>query len=100
MNKLFKLIWINILNLFDINKIIIAKNEGVKSNLEKKSIIIVIIALVYGFILYNLFIKININEKFLILNISFLISSFLCFFLNLFLVESAILKSTDRKSVV
>ncbi len=99
MNKLFKLIWINILNLFDINKIIIAKNEGVKSNLEKKSIIIVIIALVYGFILYNLFIKININEKFLILNISFLISSFLCFFLNLFLVESAILKSTDLEKL-
>ena len=38
MNKLFKLIYVNLLSLFDINKIIIAREDGVKSNLEKRAI--------------------------------------------------------------
>ena len=49
MNKLFKLIYVNLLSLFDINKIIIAREDGVKSSLEKR----VILDGVEVFILYK-----------------------------------------------
>ena len=50
MNKLFKLIIVNILGLFDVNKIIIARQDGIKSNLEKKLILTGIIAIVYTYL--------------------------------------------------
>lgn len=97
MNKFFKLVWVNLLGLFDINKILVARSEGVKSNLEKKTIITGIIAVIYGFILYRLFIWFNFEDKFLILSLGFLISSLLCFFMNLFIIEPIILKNNDNE---
>lgn len=97
MNKILKLIWVNILGLFDINKIIIARNDGVKSNLEKKSIITGIIVVVYGFLLYKFFMLLKFSNTIIVLNIGFIVSSLLCFFLNLSVIEPLIFKSDDNE---
>ena len=52
MNKLFKLIYVNLLGLFNINKIIVAREDGVKSNLEKRTILVALINVVYAYFLY------------------------------------------------
>lgn len=96
MNKLFKLIYIYLLNLFDINKIIIARADGVKSNLEKRTIITGIITIVYGLIIYYLFSIMNLNDKYLILSLGYFISTILCFMMNLFTIEPLIFKNEDN----
>ena len=40
MSKLFRLIYVNLLSLFDINKIIIARKERVKTSLETRTTIL------------------------------------------------------------
>ena len=96
MNKLFKLIYVNLLSLFDINKIIIARSEGVKSNLEKRTIIMGIIAIVYAVIIYNLFSIMNLEDKCLILSVGYFISTIFCFMMNLFTIEPLIFKNEDN----
>jgi len=96
MNKLFKLVIVNLLGIFDMNKIIIARLEGVKSNLEKKTVLTVIMALFYGYFIYKIFTYVKIEDYFLLLNFSFLISSFICFFIDLFLIEPVIFKNKDN----
>lgn len=96
MNKLFKLIYVNLLSLFDINKIIIARSEGVKSNLEKRTIIMGIIAIVYAVIIFKLFSIMNLEDKYLILSVGYFISTIFCFMMNLFTIEPLILKSEDN----
>ncbi len=96
MNKLLKLIYVNLLNLFDINKIIIARLEGVKSNLEKKAILTIIIAIFCVYAIYALLINLNINNMYYVLSIGFFMSTLLCFFTNVFTVESLIFKDADN----
>ncbi len=97
MNKLFKLIMVNLLSMFDINKIRIARLDGVKSNLEKKTVITGIIALVYGYFLYQIFLFLNLDNKYLILGTGFIISTLFCFFTNLSIIESTIFKNQDNE---
>ena len=96
MNKLFKLIYVNLLGLFDINKIIVAREDGVKSNLEKRLVITGIIVLFYGFLIYNFLGFINFKNSFLILSIGFIISSVVCFISNLPVIEPTIFKNDDN----
>lgn len=97
MNKFIKLVRVKILELFDFNKIRVAREDGVKSNLELKTILVGIMAVVYGYILYKVFLTIDLENKFLILSIGYLISSLLCLFANLFIIEPVILKSNDSE---
>lgn len=97
MNKLLKLIYTNILKLFDINKIIVARNDGVKSNLEKKLVITGIITLFYGYLIYFLFSIIKFNNTYNILTISFIIATIMSFIINFTTIESTILKSDDTE---
>lgn len=96
MNKLIKLIIVNLLGLFDINKIRIAREDGVKSNFEKKAIITGIIAVVYGFLIYQLFILLNISDKTLILDLGFIVSTIICLCMNMTMVEPLIFKNQDN----
>mgnify|MGYP003289636336 FL=1 len=96
MNKLFKLIYVNLLNLFDINKIIIARNDGVKSNLEKRTIITGLMSIVYAVIIYAVISSLKITNQFLILSMGFFISTLICFFINLFTIEPVIFKNEDN----
>ena len=96
MNKLIKLIYINLLGLFDINKIIVARSEGVKSNLEKKMVITVLIGLFYGYVIYSLFSYIKINNSYIIFNIGFFISSLICMISNIINIEPIFFKNNDN----
>lgn len=96
MNKLFKLIYINLLDLFDINKIIIAREDGVKSNLEKRLVITCLISLFYGYLVYMFLTNLNFSNTYLILSIGFVFATILCFVNDLSNVESAIFKNADN----
>lgn len=96
MNKIFKLIYINLLGLFDINKIIVARSEGVKSNLEKKFIITCLIALFYGYVIYTFFTLFNLNDYYMIIKLGFVLSFFFCFISDLFIIEPILFKNSDN----
>ncbi len=97
MNKLFKLIYVNLLNLFDINKIIIAREDGVKSNLEKRTILVGLINVVYAYFLYVILGKLDVTDNTLLLVVGFLVSTLLCFASNLSVVEQLIFRSDDTE---
>lgn len=97
MNKLFKLIMVNLLGLFDVNKIIIARGDGVKSNLEKKFVLTGIIAIVYAYLIYRLFTFINVEDSYVLLALGFVISILLCFFMDLFIIDPIIFKNPDNE---
>lgn len=97
MNKLIKLIYVNLLSLFNINQIFVARETGAKSNLETKSIITSIILLFYGFILYQIFTKLNLANNFLIINIGFFLTTLLCFIINLTSIEPLLFRNPDNE---
>ena len=96
MNKLLKLLYVNILGLFDINKIAVARKEGVKSNLEKRSIVTGIATLLCGYIIYSVLSKLNLNNAYDYLNVGFIISTIFCFFINITLIEPIVFKNNDN----
>ena len=95
MNKLFKLIYVNLLNLFDINKIIIAREDGVKSNLEKRTIIVALLHVVFVYFLYVILNKISFSKDLYLLIVGYLIGTIYCFFSDLSVVEPMMFKSDD-----
>ncbi|HAB66489.1 MAG TPA: hypothetical protein DCE23_03880, partial [Firmicutes bacterium] len=95
MNKLIKLIYVNFLSIFNLNQIVIAREDGVKSNFETKAIMTSIILIFYGYIIYQLFNKIPINNNYIILSIGYLISTITCFIINFTNIEPIIFKSND-----
>ncbi len=97
MNSFFKLLYINLLSLFDINKIKVAREDGVKSNLEKKTIISVIVALFYGYLLYKLLMISNITNKINILTLGFALSSIFGLVMDITLIEPIIFKNEDNE---
>ena len=97
MNKLFKLIYVNLLSLFDINKIIIAREDGVKSNLEKRAILVALINVVYAYFLYVILNKLNVADKSILLVVGFFVSTLLCFSSDLSVVEQLIFRSDDTE---
>ena len=95
MNKIFKLIYVNILNLFDINKIIIAREDGVKSNLEKRTMLVALIYVVFAYFLYIMLNKLVLEDNVYLLVIGFIVSTIYCLFSNITVVEPMIFKSDD-----
>ena len=96
MNKFFRLIYINLLSLFDINKIAIAKKDGVKSNLENKNIITGFLLGAYIFIVYSIFSLFKLNNCFLLFNLAYLAGSLFCLVMNVFVIEPLIFKNEDN----
>lgn len=96
MNRLIKVIYVNILNLFDINKIVVAKQDGVKSSLETKTVITGLVGLLYGYIVYRFFTSFELENKMMILNITFLVSTIVCFVSCLLSITSVVLKGNDN----
>lgn len=96
MNKFFRLIYINLLSLFDINKIAIAKKDGVKSNLENKNIITGFLLVAYIFIVYSIFSLFKLNNCFLLFNLAYLSGSLFCLVMNVFVIEPLIFKNEDN----
>lgn len=96
MNKLIQLLYVNILAMFDINKIKVARESNVKSNLESRMIILAIVAIFYGYLIYKFLTLYEIANKYYILCIGFILSSILCFFLDLFLIEPLVFKNKEN----
>lgn len=96
MSNIIKLIYINILSMFNINKIIIAREDGVKSNLEIKSIITCIIFLFLGYLYYGLLTKISFNDITLIFSISYTLCFIICLIINLTDIGPLIFKNNDN----
>lgn len=96
MNKFFRLVYVNLLSLFDINKIAIAKKDGVKSNLENKNIITGFLLVAYIFIVYSIFNLFHLSNSFLLFNLAYLVGSIFCLVMNIFVIEPLIFKNEDN----
>ena len=95
MINVIKLVWINLLNLFDINKILVARDSGVKSNSEKRTILTGVVIVVFAYLIY-LFMKFfGINDKTNILNIGFIAGTIISILVSSLIVSSTIFKSDD-----
>ena len=95
MNKFFKLVYVNLLDLFDINKIIIAREDGVKSNLEKRTILVALLHVLLVYFLYFILSKMKFTDNNYLLIIGYLVSTLYCIFANMPVVEPMIFKSDD-----
>ena len=96
MNKLLKLLYVNIIDMFDINKYRLAKENNIKTNFEGRAIIIALIAIFYIYFIYKIAFSIKLSNNYLLLSLGFIISTIICFIINLFSVESAIFKNEDN----
>ncbi len=95
MNRLIKVIFLNLLNMFNINKVIVARENHVKSESESKLVITGIVAILFGYIFYLILTVLNVDNKMMILNLAFLLSTFICVITSLFSITSQVLKGED-----
>lgn len=95
MINVVKLIIVNLLGLFDLNKILIARDSGVKSNNEKKLIIVGILIFVIIYILNTLFKIITFDNPLYIFIVGFIISTIISIIVSRMIVEDTIFKSND-----
>ena len=93
MINVVKLIIVNLLGLFDLNKILIARDSGVKSNNEKKLIIVGILIFVIIYILNTLFKIITFDNPLYIFIVGFIISTIISIIVSRMTVEDTIFKS-------
>ena len=97
MIKLIKLIYVNLLGLFDFNEMIVTKKSGVKSSVQNRNILYVFSALLIGYVIYVLFTSINFEDKYNILLIGYMLSIVICFITDFMVVGNAIFKSEDSE---
>lgn len=99
MNKLIKLIIVNLLGLVDFNGVVKEIESGVKGKSETRLIIISLASIGYGGILYFLFNKIGdiLINKNLLFFVGFIISTIVCFVVSFMQVDSVIFKSEDTE---
>ena len=96
MSKLFRLIYVNLLSLFDINKIMIARKDRVKTSLETRTTILGLLSIVYGYLLYTLLLKLNIDNKMYFVCFGYIGSFLFCLFTDLFIVEAVLFSNKDN----
>ncbi len=96
MNKFFKLLFINLLDMFNANKIAVARKEGVRSNLEIRTIIIAIFTIIGGYIVYSFMSGTTFNNNYYCLGLGFLFSTIYCFLTDISLIEPVIFNSSDN----
>lgn len=97
MIKLIKLIYVNILGLFDFNEMIVAKNSGVKSSVQNRNILYALSGLLMGYIIYVLLTNINLEDKYYILVLGYVLSFVICFINDFMIVGNSIFKSEDNE---
>ncbi len=97
MSKLFRLLYVNLLGLFDINKIIVARKEGVKSNLENRTIIMGVGAIAIGYVFYKLMGEITFSDSIYFFSLGFIVSTLYCFITDFSLIEPIIFDNSDNE---
>lgn len=97
MNKLFRLIYVNMVDNLNINMIKESKQINAKDSSEVKLIITAILGILFGIVLYNLYDLAGafLVNKYYILVLAFVLSTFTVFFSNLVTVEDTLFLSND-----
>ena len=96
MSKLFNLIYVNLLSLFDINKIIVARKDRIKTNLETRTTILGLLSIVYGYLMYTLLSRLNLDNKLYFVCMGYIGSLLFCLFTDLFIVEAILFSNKDN----
>lgn len=98
MIKLLKLIYINILEFADINRILISKQNNYKDNSELKIIILGIVSIICGVFLYNVYnaMFIIFQNKYNLLVLSFIVGNLVVLFSNIMNIQSVLFKGKDN----
>ena len=96
MNKFFNLLYVNLLDMFNFNKIAVARKEGVKSNLEIRTVVIAIFTIIACYIVYSFMVKTPLSNSYNYLGFGFLFSTFYCFLADISLIEPVIFNSSDN----
>lgn len=94
MNKLFKVMYVNILKLFGLNEIVTLRKKNIKSNLEIKAIVLSIVLLAGCYILYKAYYLFNVKN---VLLVGFVISTLMCFLLNFNNINSILFYDVDTE---
>lgn len=95
MINVVKLIIINFLGLFDFNKVLIARDSGIKNTNEKKIIIFGVISFILIYIMNTILKTFDFNNPLNIFIIGFIICTLISFIIDGFLVDSTIFQSND-----
>jgi ABC-2 type transport system permease protein len=96
MSKLFRLIYVNLLSLFDINKIIIARKNRVKTSLETRTTILGILSIAYGYLMYSLLLKLKLDNQLYYVCFGYVGSFLFCLLTDMFIVEAILFSNKDN----
>ncbi len=94
MTKIIHLIYIHLLSLFGINRVVKNVHEGESARFEFKTILFIIISLLYCFLFYIL-LQTFFTDGFLILPIAFLFSSIFCLLYDFNQVKAILFQAED-----
>lgn len=99
MNKLIKLIIVNIMGILNYNDIAKEIDSGVKGKNETRAVLVAIVSLIYGSFLFYVFnfVGNKFVDRTLIYFIGFLLSTIICFIVSFMQVGPIIFKSEDSE---
>jgi len=97
MLKIFKIIYVYLLDTLDLNKIMVTDNKGVKSEAQTRLVITAVIALIYGYAIYKLCGSLIIDDFNYVFGIGMIFSTILCLFINFKPIKEQVLFNKDRE---
>ena len=99
MNKLIKLILVNLLGLVDFNSVVKEIESGLKGKSEIRLVLISLVSIAYGCVLHFLFNNVGeiLINKSLLFFIGFIITTIVCFIVSFMQVGPIIFKGDDTE---
>ncbi len=97
MSKIIKIIYVYLLNTLNLNKILVTRNEGIKSTSLYSLIITIIISLIYGYGIYMFALQYKDISPSYVLAIGFFFASTFCLFMNIRPIKEQIIQNKDRE---
>lgn len=99
MNKLIKLISVNIMGLINYNGVMKEIEAGIKGKNETRLILVTLVSLIYGYFVYVLFNLVGgyLTNKYLIFLLGFIVSTIMCFAISFIQVGPVIFKNDDTE---
>ena len=97
MSKVFKMIYINLVETLNLNSVNEAKELNIRDSSEVKLVLMGVFGVLFGILLYNVydFLCYSLANKYLVLTLALLVSSFVVFISNLVSMEDALFRSND-----
>lgn len=99
MNKLLKLISVNLMGLINYNGVMKEIEAGIKGKNETRLILVTLVSLIYGYFVYVLFNLIGgyLTNKYFIFLLGFVIATIMCFVISSIQVGPIIFKNEDTE---